>query len=72
MKNQIGQFIKLIYEKLHRSLACNTKLNPREHIKAITLRNGEVRMERKQDEEEPVVEKDKEKEKVIEHFSPIW
>lgn len=43
MKNvelQVEQIAKLLSERAQVSLPSNTEVNPREHIKVVTLRNG--------------------------------
>ena len=40
IENQVGQIAKVLAERPPGSLRSNTKTNPREHMKTITLRNG--------------------------------
>ena len=40
LENQIGQLAKMISERQQGGLPSNTESNPREHVKAITLRSG--------------------------------
>ena len=42
LKNQIGQLAKMISERAPGSLPSNTEPNPKEHVKAVTLKNGKV------------------------------
>ena len=46
LENQIGQLAKLVSERQQGSLPSNTEKNPKEQIKAVTLRSGkELRVE---------------------------
>jgi len=36
----VGQIAKTLAERPQGSLPCNTEINPREQVKAITLRSG--------------------------------
>jgi len=40
LENQVGQIAKSLSERPQGSLLSNTETNPREHVKAITLRSG--------------------------------
>ena len=40
LENQVGQIAKSLLERPQGSLPSNTETNPREHVKAITLRSG--------------------------------
>ncbi|KAG8502971.1 hypothetical protein CXB51_000796 [Gossypium anomalum] len=42
LENQIGQLTKIILERPPGSLPSNIKTNPKEHVKAVTLRSGKV------------------------------
>ncbi|KAG8486462.1 hypothetical protein CXB51_019744 [Gossypium anomalum] len=42
LENQIGQLAKMILERPQGSLPSNTEPNPKEHVKAVTLRSGKV------------------------------
>lgn len=43
LENQIAQIAKTISKRLPSSIYSNTKVNPKESLKAITLRNGRER-----------------------------
>ena len=53
---QIGQIVTSITNKNQRELPSKTELNPREYVKAITLRSG------RQLEDPPLLEKEKQDE----------
>ena len=58
LETQVGQIAKLLSERPPGSLPGNTETNPREHLKAVTLRSGrelqpEVREEKKKKPREP-------------------
>ncbi|KAG8474732.1 hypothetical protein CXB51_031458 [Gossypium anomalum] len=42
LETQIGQLSELIFERPLEGLPSNTKPNPKEHMKAVTLRSGKV------------------------------
>ncbi|KAG8490839.1 hypothetical protein CXB51_014030 [Gossypium anomalum] len=67
LKTQIGLLSKLISERPLESLCSNTKPNPKEHVKAVTLRSGKVlaESEKKLTLEAMVSEKDEERPKNI-------
>ncbi|KAG8485697.1 hypothetical protein CXB51_019007 [Gossypium anomalum] len=62
LENQIGHLAKMILERPPESLPSNTEPNPKEHVKAVTLRSGKVlaesekkpppEVDKKEDEEE--------------------
>lgn len=52
--NQVGQIAKMLLKRPQGSLPSNTEVNPREHVKAITLRSAqedEMRVEKEQGSE---------------------
>ncbi|XP_073269608.1 uncharacterized protein [Primulina huaijiensis] len=51
LENQIGQLAKMITSRDPRTLLSNTETNPKEQVKAITLRSGKV-LEKKEKEKE--------------------
>ena len=40
LETQIGQLAKMFSERTQGTLPSNTETNPREHVKAITIRSG--------------------------------
>ena len=67
LETQIGQLANLVADRAQGSLPSNTERNPREHVKAVTLRSGktfqDVEMKEKEqvDEEEPMKAKEHDK-----------
>ncbi|KAG8490544.1 hypothetical protein CXB51_013684 [Gossypium anomalum] len=63
LETQIGQLSKLISERPLESLPSNTKPNPKEHVKVVTLRSGKVlaESEKKLTQEAVISEKEEEK-----------
>src|SRR5262249_5431755 len=71
LETQVGQLAKLMSERAQGTLPSDTELNPKEHVKAISLRSGkevpnkQIEIENKELEkqEKPVEKQDKAKEK---------
>ncbi|KAG8477600.1 hypothetical protein CXB51_031104 [Gossypium anomalum] len=61
LEDQIGQLAKMISETPQGSLPSNTKPNPKEHVKAVTLRSEKVLAE---SEKKPPLEADKEEDEI--------
>jgi len=70
LENQVGQIVKTLAERPQGSLPSNTETNPREQMKAITLRSGkeverDLPQEKKKAPEVVEVEEEAPKEKEV-------
>ncbi|XP_027338257.1 uncharacterized protein LOC113852214 [Abrus precatorius] len=68
LENQLGQISRLLSERPQESLPSNTETNPKEQVKAVTLRSGKILQENgKQDAEKSTIEEeDKVQEETVE------
>ena len=76
IESQLGQIVNILSDRNQGALPSNTEKNPREHIKAISLRSGKLladseKLEKEAEKEEPDEEtKEKEKKEVVATQTP--